>query len=189
MQKDWIELIKFVISIITPLIAGYIGIRYGLKQIRVQRRLDFVEKQLKEFYSPLLGMHKEIRAKSELRLKVEQVGYEVSKQQISKGLTPDIKPTDGEIQYNNQQLEKEFLPLYNKMLIIFRENYWLAEQETKEFYSRLVEYVEVWNRWFNQGIWSEVARKIEHTEEKLKPFYRELEIRTDILRKELSSKK
>jgi hypothetical protein len=76
--------------------------------------------------------------------------------------------------------------MYREMLTIFRDNYWLAEPETKEFYSGLVEYVEVWNRWKAKSVTGETIREIGHTEEKLKPFYQELEKRTEILRSELS---
>ena len=52
-----------IISAISALTGSYIGIRYGIRQIRLQRSLDFYEKQLREFYSPMLGCRKEIRAK------------------------------------------------------------------------------------------------------------------------------
>ena len=41
----------------------------GRREIR-QRRLSFIEKQISEFYSPLLGIRSEIRMRSELRVKI-----------------------------------------------------------------------------------------------------------------------
>ncbi len=55
------DTIKFIIPPLATLLAGYIGVRYGLKQVRTEKRLDFIEKQLREFYSPLLGRRKYIR--------------------------------------------------------------------------------------------------------------------------------
>ena len=182
------ETIKFIIPPIATLLAGYIGVRYGLKQIRIEKHLEFIEKQLKEFYSPLLGRRKYIRAKSEFRLKVETISGRQWKENAQKGIQQSTESVDNEIKYNNQQLEEEFLPLYREMLTIFKDNYWLAEPETREFYNGLVEYVEGWDRWKAKGVTAETMREIGHSEEKLKPFYGELEKRIDILRSELSKR-
>jgi len=183
------ETIKFLAGVLAPLLAGYIGVRYGLKQIKVQKRIDLIENQLNNFYSPLLGLSKEIRAKSELRLKIKQLGdkaWAEKCEQFRMGPNqPDITPYTNEIEYNNEQLRIDFLPKYNKMLDIFRNNYWLSELETRDFYPQLVEFVEIWNRNFNKGLPPDVAKKINHSEEKLKIFYDELELRTNKLRKEL----
>jgi predicted Rdx family selenoprotein len=183
------ELIKFVVSVLAPLLAGYFGVRYGLKQIKMQKRMDLIENQLNKFYSPLLGLHKEIRAKSELRVKIQKLGDEAwqesSKDARASRSSPDMTPYSKEIEYNNKQLKEIFIPQYNEMLEIFRENFWLAEPETREFYPKLVEFVEIWNRNSNDGLPPDVALKINHTEEELKPFYDELVLRTDMLRQEL----
>lgn len=183
------ETIKFLVAVLTPAITGYIGIRYGLKHIRVQKRIDLIENQLNKFYSPILGLREEIRTKSEVRLKIdksgEKVWTEACKDGRACGESPDITPYKKVIDYNNKQLKEEFIPSYNKILQIFRENYWLAEPETREFYAKLVEYVEIWNRSFNDGLPPGVAREIGHTEESLKSFYDELELRVDKLRQEL----
>jgi hypothetical protein len=43
---------------------------FGIRNLSVQRRNAFIEKQLSEFYSPIAGCRKRIRAKSELREKI-----------------------------------------------------------------------------------------------------------------------
>jgi hypothetical protein len=78
--------------------------------------------------------------------------------------------------------------MYREMLTIFKDNYWLAEPETKKFYNELVEYVEGWNRWKAKGVTAETMKEVGHSEENLKPFYEELDKRIDILRNELSKK-
>jgi hypothetical protein len=185
-MEELFDTIKFIVPPLATLLAGYIGVRYGLKQIKIEKHLEFIEKQLKEFYSPLLGRRKYIRAKSEFRLKVEIISGKQWKKNAEKGTQQSTESVDNEIEYNNRQLYEEFLPMYREMLTIFKDNYWLAEPETREFYNELVEYVEGWNRWKGKGVTAETMREIGHSEEKLKPFYEELEKRTDILRLELS---
>lgn len=189
MPEQIIETIKFIVSVLAPVLAGYIGVRYGLKEIKVQKSLDFIEKQLNQFYSPLLGIHKEIWAISEVRTKLSQTGDEVWKDKCRTDEHDSMLDLlDKEISYNGEQFSKEMLPQYNKMLLIFKNNFWLAEPETREHYYTLVEYVELWNRYEKDSLNLDVAQKIGHTEEKLKPFYQELEIRNDILRAKLSQK-
>lgn len=187
-MEAFFDTVKFIIPPLATLLAGYIGVRYGLKQIKTEKRLEFIERQLKEFYSPLLGRRKYIRAKSEFRLKVETVSGRQWKENAHKGIEQSVESVNSEIEYNNRQLNEEFLPMYREMLTIFRDNYWLAEPETRQFYNDLVEYVEGWNRWKEKGVTTEAMREIGHSEEKLKPFYDELEKRNDILRLELSQK-
>jgi hypothetical protein len=180
-----IEAVKFLVSVLAPVLAGYIGVKYGLKQIKMQKRMEFIENQLNKFYSPILGLRKEIRAKSELRVKIESLGDEAWKEACKNGQAPDITPYTKSIDYNNRQLREQFIPAYNKMLEVFKENYWLVEGETRKFYPQLVEYVEIWNRNFADGLPPDVAARIKHTEGNLENFYNELEIRTDKLRQEL----
>ncbi len=80
------------------------------------------------------------------------------------------------------------MPYYRKMLSTFTENYWLAEPETCKFYSELSEFVELWERFLAESIPGEVIKKLKHSEEKLQPFYSELEKQLYQLRKELSEK-
>ena len=186
--KEILDTVEFLVPPIATLLAGYIGVQFGVKQIHIQKHLSFVEKQLTEFYSPLLGIHKEIRAKSEYRLKIETISGRQWKEKAEKGVQQSTESVHSEIEYNNRQLNEEFLPMYREMLSIFRSGYWLAEPETKEFYSELVEYVEGWNRWKAKGATPDTMQEVGHSEEKLRPFYAELEKRTDILRKELAQK-
>lgn len=187
-MEGFFDTIKFIVPPLATLLAGYIGVRYGLKQIKTEKHLEFVEKQLKEFYSPLLGTHKNIRAKSDFRLKVQTISGRQWKENAAKGIEQSVEFVDKEIEYDNKQLNEEFLPLYREMLTIFKDNYWLAEPETRQFYNELVEYVEGWNRWKAKGVTAETMQEIGHSEGKLKPLYEELEKRTDILRSELSQK-
>jgi len=147
MLKEIVETIKFIVPILAPVLAGYIGIRYGLKQIREQKRLDFIEKQLNQFYSPLLGIHNEIQAKKEVMNKINKIGNKIWEDKCrTQEHNKKLKLVDKEIKYNKKQIAKELFPQYNQMLLIFKENYCFAEPETKKHYYELVEFVEIWNR-------------------------------------------
>jgi hypothetical protein len=188
----FIDLLKWALAPTCTLLAGYIGVIYGLKQVRIQKILDFKERQLKEFYSPLLGYHKEIRAKSELTIRVAKAANEAWQEVCERSPKPflnsekEYESYKKIIEYDNKQLWDELIPLYHKMLLTFRENYWLAEQETRKYYSELCDFVELWERWKTKSIPAEVIKKLEHTEDKLKSFYQDLENQLDILRNELS---
>ena len=131
-------------------------------------------------------MHKYIRGKSDLRVKIQAKGNEVWKRQVQAGLNPSIEHTNREIDYDSRQLHEDFLPKYREMLEIFRKNYWLAEPETRKYYADVIEYVEGWTRHEAKGVNPETLREIGHSEENLRPFYQELENRTEILRGELA---
>jgi len=70
------NLTRWIITISIPAISGLAGVIIGAwlsnRQHRKKQQLDFIEKQLSCFYSPLLGIRDEIRMLSELRHKISQ---------------------------------------------------------------------------------------------------------------------
>lgn len=151
-------------------------------------------RQLKEFYSLLLGYQQAIRAKSELRVKIGQAANEAWREICERAPQPfleherDFEPFKRVIEYNNAQLRTELLPLYHKMLDTFRDNYWLAEPETRAWFPELSDFVELWDRWIAESIPGAVIERLKHDEPRLLPFYKELETRMEVLRRELSGK-
>jgi hypothetical protein len=143
----------------------------------------------------MLGMRAEIRAKSEIRLKIQSAAGEAWQElvagcggdpQVVKAMDDRRWPEfDKLVNYDNDQLTRELIPLYQKMAEHFSSHMWLAEPSTMAFYVQLVEYVEVWNRFLQKSLPQEVIRKIGHTEEKLKPFYEDLEKQIKELQLEL----
>ena len=71
------------------------------------------------------------------------------------------------------------------MLKIFTDNYWLAEPETRKWYSELAEFIEIWERSLSNSMPNEVVEKIGHDEKKLNGFYEDLEKHIDIIRMKL----
>lgn len=187
----FLKILDQSIAPLCTLLAGFLGVKYGLEQIRVQNKINFLERQLREFYSPLLAYREEIRAKSVLRLKISNAANETWKEVCNRNPKPFLnheqkfEPYRKITEYNNEQLKNELLPLYRKMLSIFGENLWLAEPKTHKWYAELCDFVELWNRWISQSIPADVIKKLEHSEEKLKPFYQELEEQASLLRRKL----
>jgi len=89
------------------------------------------------------------------------------------------------IEYDNRQLKEELIPAYRKMVNLFRDKMWLAEDETKKYFKSLLEFVELWERILDRSLPMEVVQAIEHGEESLHPFYDHLQNEHDELRKKL----
>jgi len=192
-----LELIRWGISIAVPAVAGLVGVAIGAwltgRRERRQRRLAFLERQLKDFYSPMLGLRNEIRMRSELRVRIHDTAGRVWKELCERArevsvdtlgsLSRDRFPEFAKlIEYDNKQLQDELLPAYREMIKLFRENLWLADPDTRTYYQPLIEFVELWDRWLEKSIPGEVIERLGHSEEALQPFYAHLQQRHDSLR-------
>ena len=180
----------FLISLIAAgaglagvLLGGWLGDR----REREKRRNDFITRQLSEFYGPLVSLRAEILARAELRVKIKaRISEKLS------GTTPIERVTEASqksymaILVDEGNIFKDItMPLYRKMLDVFRERMWLAEPQTRGHLAALVEFVDVWERHLRNTIPDEIVWEIEHSEENLKPFYRHVEETHDQLRQEL----
>lgn len=57
-------------TLLSALVGAAVVAFFAVRQLQIQRRLSFRDRQLTEFYAPLAGIRKQIRAKSELRVKI-----------------------------------------------------------------------------------------------------------------------
>lgn len=198
----WPTLLQIVVSAAVGGLGGAIVAAFlarGLEESR--RRYSFAERQLREFYSPLLGFRAEVRTKSELRERIDRVAHEEWHgllAQVRTGGPEAIERLGRErgnefidkmIEYDNKQLVEHLLPAYRAMAKVFRENMWLADEDTRAHFGSLVEYVEIWDRWLAKGVPAEVVRRVDRGEAALHPFYAHLESRHDELRKRLAEGK
>lgn len=198
---NWI----WIISITAPAIAGLGGVWIGAlltsRQQKEQRKLAFIEKQLRYFYSPLLGIRNEVRMLNELQVKISK-SADANWQKICKEThqADDFDFIDKEmgkrreqfkriIDYNNKQLTESLLPSYSRMVSIFREYYYLAVPSTCKYFCPLLEYVDIWDRWLANSIPNEVIEDLDHGERVLHPFYDEIEKTHDKFRKKLANGK
>lgn len=201
-DQDCRALITWVVSIAVPALAGLVGVVIGAwltgRRERRQRRLAFVETQLRDFYSPMLGLRNEIRMRSELRVQLyetaDTVWRELCAQARERGVEDlgDLSSTRGPefkklIEYDNKQLQEDLLPAYRQMTTLFRERLWLADPDTRRYYQDLIQFVELWDRWLAKSIPAEVIERVGHAEEKLHPFYEHIYERHDSLRTRLEA--
>jgi hypothetical protein len=156
------------------------------------RQLRFVERQMEEFYSPMIGCLKKIQAKSLLRVEIDRASEAAWREICAKHPQPFLdhekyfEPFMKSIRYNNEELRKEILPLYDEMVTIFTEKYWLANSTTQQWFSELSAFASLWHRWLDESIPPEVVKEIGHNEDQLRPFYEDLQAQIAILHKRLS---
>lgn len=188
------SLIENNFSAITGLLGVFVGGWLVNSQNQSQRRIEFYKDQLNRFYSPMVGIRKEIGVLSEFRLasekasrdwwqKVCQEARSIEEERVSKEHFEANKPKiKSKIDYENTQLETKLIPAYRQMLEIFKNNYWLAEEETRLHFSTLVKYVETWNRFLSETHAVEIIEQINVPEEELDFFYDDIEKKLDNLR-------
>ena len=73
------------------------------------------------------------------------------------------------------------------MLAIFQEKYWLAEDQTRAHFQKLIGYIEFWESVLNETLPFETIPKLEIHEAELEPLYLNLEHTFEDLRRKLSS--
>ena len=193
----WIKnLISQNFSALTGLLGVYIGAWATSRQTVTQRKLDFYEKQLRELYSPLVGVRKEIQILSEFRLAGEEASQKWWRKVCERGKYMEINKSvdfydkEGDkittqIEYENKQLVEKIIPAYRQMVNIFKDNYWLAEEQTKMHFPTLIKFVEVWERYLSRTHPMDVIKEINVSENELMPFYKDIEKIHCSLRKKL----
>jgi hypothetical protein len=166
---------------------------FANRRERAARHHELQLRKLKEFYGPLLSLHREILAKGELRVKVQEaVGRLHTEAMVQAGPGRVNEASDTHlsgilktINDENQTLREIIMPLYREMVRIFRENMWSAEPETRDHFPALIEFVDVWDKILTDRLPRAVAPAIGHTEENLIPFYSNLAAIHDRIRVEL----
>lgn len=149
-----------------------------------ERQNARVREQLMEFYSPLRGMRATIRAKSELRPRLHALADAEWRRRFEGIDDPETKRRIEEtewprfeaiLNYSDEQLRAELVPMYNRMLEHFSKHMGFAEVSTLQHFPALVEFVELWNRHLQSPLPPEVVIKIAHSEATLKGFYDDIE--------------
>ncbi len=191
MSIEWIPLLG---ALGVGGLLGTIGTQWATgRRETTARCISFKKQQLEQFYGPLLAMHKEIRARSELRVKLQQAidnqhfadMLAAGPGKVEQASDPHIGVIAKNVKDENETFRNVLMPRYRDMLNVFREKMWLADPETRKHYNGLVEFVDVWEKILDDKLPSSVASVIGHTENNLKPFYDHLEEMHDRLRSEV----
>jgi hypothetical protein len=188
------EIITAFVGLFGVLIGAVIGYWLSLRRDRAQRQYEFITKKLSDFYSPLLSIRMEILDLSENRLMISRVisksweelctGIEKPEEyyKVEDDRGQDFKQS---INYNNKQVIEIIILKYKLMVDIFRKNIWLAEKDTQVYFKTLIEFVDIWGRSIGDAIPREALQELEHSEEKLRPLYDNLQQTFDKLRSRL----
>jgi hypothetical protein len=159
-----------------------------------ERRQARVRDKLDKFYSPLLALRSQILAKSEVRGKVHTAANAewlgLFKEHPGPGEKAQIVADrraefDAIFDYSEEQMKTELIPLYRRMIDLFATNMQFAEESTRKYFGLLVEFVEIWNRQLVKEMPPEVVLALKQDEQKLYPFYDELENQFRRLREQL----
>ena len=185
------------LQFLSALVGGLVVYVFGIRKLSIELRNAFIQKQMSEFYSPIAGCRKRIRAKSDVRGKVSVAANEAWAElyaPYSEAKQPMLNheeqyaPYGKIIEYDNNQLREELIPLYRKMLDLFTEKYWLADEDTRAYYQEFLEFVEIWERYLAEALPGGVLRKLGHTEENVLPFYEHVESKLSALQEEINAK-
>ena len=180
-----------IITGATGLLGVAIGASATLSGKKRSRKNKRIKQQLEEFYSPLLGIHKEIRAKSEVRKKLHFLAGATWPEEVkvhNRNVPKEIESKyDALVQFSDDQLKQEIVPRYVAMVELYMQKRWLAEDSTLKFDYILVEFVEIWKRFLQNTIPRSVLLSLDHSETKLTPFYDDLQKCFDDLIKQLKS--
>ncbi|MCH7806943.1 MAG: hypothetical protein IH995_07355 [Proteobacteria bacterium] len=188
------ETMTFIFPAVGSLAGVFLGGWIANRNNEKRRKADFIEKQLSEFYGPIVSLRAEIKAHSELRVKIQNVASSKWEELFSRVKTPEARDKLSQkrypqfqaiIEYDNTKLREELIPAYQKMITLFRDKMWLAEPETREYFDDLVEFVDIWERSLRNTLPPEVLEDLDHDESNLAPFYEHLEMTLNKLRNEL----
>lgn len=185
-----------LMQFLSALIGALVVYVFGARKSSTDVRNAFFQKQLSEFYSPIAGYRKRIKSKSEIREKVSTAAQEAWKEAVSnrnpasetsEEREKEFEPYGKIIEYDNAQLREELIPLYREILQIFTEKYWLADEDTRDYYQSFSEFIEIWERYLSESLPADVLRKLNHSEEELHGFYEHVERKLSHLQHEIVS--
>ena len=181
---DWPEIIKSGVSAGWGLVGVIVGSWLTGRHQRIERRNARIKEQLLQFYAPLRGMRADIKAKSDLRVKVAAIAAGEWQQKFAGVSDPEAKKQIDERawpgyeklqQYSDDQLRSDIIPTYRRMLDHFMSHMGFAEESTIAHYPAFVEFVEIWNRFLANSLPREVAEQLSQAEKNLYPLYDDIE--------------
>ncbi len=168
--------------------AGLLGVISGAvltsRNQSKERKHAHIREQLQGFYSPMLGMREEIAAKTTFQDGINVQVAEIIKKAKAEYPGGERKTYNkDEVQalsklrkYDYAQWEEEVFPLYKRMLKLFADKMWLAEDSTRAHYGDLTNYVEKWNRFDALTTTAELAWEMNFSDDdKVKEFFRDVE--------------
>lgn len=146
------------------------------REFQTKKKAEFLEKQITEFYNPMVVLRKKILAQSKIRVEVEKILDEDCKSGFYRRRDDDIFSKI--IEKHDKDFENIIMPNYRKMLEIFDDKYYLADESVQEWYNEFYRFVHLWDDWLYgplQQLEFESKNRLEIKEERVTKFYELLE--------------
>jgi hypothetical protein len=199
----------FVERLLPPLVIAIIAYNLAVRQLRKKREIDFAEKQLAEFYAPMLGARAEILSHTRFDVYMNNTSRaedaKRQRRQAGRAITQESLASDREYEETlkrffeglNARLFDERIDAYIKMRELFAHNMAYADMDTREWYEYFYAFVEMW-RVIRDNDRKEppvVPRSVQarlgrmFDEAQLQPFYDHIRDRCDHLQAEISGKR
>jgi hypothetical protein len=206
----------FVEKLLFPLVIAFLVYRFALKQINKtressldqinrKRQIDFADKQLAEFYAPMVGARAEIFSHTTFDQYLKRASHFVDRERRSRD---EKRPIDARSWKESNDYQKElevFFEGINKRLLgeridayiamrkLFAEKMAYADADTREWYEYFYAFVEMWRVYREENEAQFMSRDVLGTlgsmfdEGLLQPFYAHLRERVDYLQKEIQA--
>ena len=137
--------------------------RHNQQREQLNQQREFLEKQVRELYSPISALHKMLLYRGELSAQIETA--------TAHSRTP--KQTE----YERQEFSTVLLPAYEDMLKIFTNNLWLADPSTRRHYQAFVRYVEMLRRMVGDSVGPSLPPNIRFNTDRVVPVFEEIELK------------
>ena len=176
------ELLSFLTTILATFLGATAAFVFALRKASADRRAEFRRQQLTEFYSPIAGYAKRVRALLAMSKRVWEAK--------EKGWRDVLEPYHGRytdkldehserfakiVEYENAQVDDELLPAYRAILEVFTSKYSFALPSTREYYEGYYAFVNHWERVKREALPTEVRQHLPHEAELLHAFFEHVE--------------
>lgn len=187
----WKSVSPYLSHAITIVLTAGTTYFFTARHFRKEKRHEFILKRLEEFYGPLVGLIKQVRANAKVRLEVSRASdkawHELCERHPQPFLESEkyIEPFKRGIEYENERFRKDDLSAYDKMLELLRTKNHLAYPSTLKWFDQFAQYVDQWHR----PMPAEVIMQLGISEEPLLEFYADIERHCRNLQRKISGEK
>jgi hypothetical protein len=179
----------FLIAVVGP-VAALCGVAYGAwlngRREERKRRLEFQERQLREFYGPLWFNQLRIRTLKEIQARLDGASvaqYDLLVTQLEGQLPETIARQTKEYlelfqadkPYQVQEIATDVASAYEKILTIFEGSLGLADPDTLDWLPMLIQFVETKKR--PAGLHPAVAKAVDVKEDQIGGFFEHVDLK------------
>jgi hypothetical protein len=179
----------------------------NLTQLDRKREIDFADKQLSEFYAPMVGARAEIFNHTTFDQYLKRASFFVDQRRLERDKNRRIdseylaesdkytKELETFFDGINRRLLGERIDAYIAMRELFAEKMAYADPDTREWYGYFYAFVEMWRVYREEGERQFMSKAVlgalgsMFDEELLQPFYAHLSERVDYLQREIQGER